>query len=108
MPSQSLFENTDNQMLGAVQVQRSNRGPSYGRNAVQSAVHPTEMMIPRMLPGMKQPRGTTALRVTSSLPRPLAQRTINAGQRQIIQAGLTTGHLGHNVIHMKGGRLSGL
>ena len=108
VPSQSLFENTDNQMLGAVQVQRSDRGPPYGGDAVQAAAHPAEMKIPRMLPWMKQPRGATALRVTRSLARALAQRTMNAGQRQIFQARLTTGHLGHNVIHMKGRRLSDL
>lgn len=59
-----------------------------------------------MLAGMKQPYGAATLRITGILPCAFAQRAVNAGQREIVHAGITTRHLRHNMINMKCGRLA--
>jgi hypothetical protein len=46
MSTQSLFKRANDLMLNAVQIQRLNRSPSDGGNAVQTECHPAKVMIP--------------------------------------------------------------
>lgn len=106
MSSQLLFERTNDLMLRAVQIQCFDRCPADGGDAVYATCHPAKVMIPRMLAGMKQPHDTATLRITGILPCAFAQRAVDAGQCEIVHAGITTCHLRYDMIHMKRGRLA--
>lgn len=57
---------------------------------------------------MEERRREAGLRVTRCLPCSFSQRAVNAGESQILQRGLATRRLRHDMVNMEGGRLAEL
>ena len=106
MPAEDGFEGPNDLMLRAVEGQRGNRRPAAGGQAHDRAADLSEVMIPLLVARVKQPHREAGGGIARRLPRAFAQRTVNAGQRQVGEHGGTAGRHGDHMIHMKRGRLS--
>lgn len=85
MPPQRDLKRTNDLMLDAVQSQHFNGNPANGGDARHLVSLPSEVMIPRLLPGMEQRCQPASLRVASVSARAFAQGAVDAGEREILQ-----------------------
>ena len=65
-------------------------------------------MIPGIFTGVKESCAASTLRITGILPCSFSQRAVNAGQSEIVHAGLSSSYLWHHMIDMKRGCLTNL
>jgi len=93
--SDSLGERT-------VQAQGRYRRPTRRRDADNTCALPAEVCPPHIATRIEQRRVVPRLRIGCGSTRPLAERTRDTGERQVVESSRTVGSDGHDVIHMEG------
>jgi len=99
------FEGTDDLMFHAVERERVNRRPACGGDPRHPAARPSEMKVPCLRARIEQPHQPAGPGITGQLPRPFAQRTMDAGQGKVCEHRGAARDLRHDVIHVKSGGL---
>jgi len=84
-----------------VDLQQMNRCTSGRRLGEKSSAIPTEMLIPRLPPWMKQRNNLTGVRVDPREIRPFVAVAVAARESQVLQFGGTAVLLSDDVVEMK-------
>ena len=101
MPAEPGFERTNDLMFKGVEGQRVDRRPPDFGDPRHRAASPSKVQIPWLLAWIEQPHRHPGLRVARHLPRSLAQRAMNASQREVGERRRSAGDYGHDMIDMK-------
>jgi len=87
--------------IGAVDLQQMDRCATGRRLGEKSSAIPTEMLIPRLPPWMKQRNNLTGVRVDPREIRPFVAAAVAARESQVLQYGGAAVLLGDDVVEVK-------
>jgi len=102
MPSTQPFLLTDGLNNGPIKFECRYSGTSRRADTNDARAVPSKMQPPRIASRIEQTCFASALRVASGQFCPLAQRTRDAGKRQIVQGSFAVGIKRSNMVNVKG------
>jgi len=101
MPSEYRLLRAHLQKFGTIDIESSDCSAPNRTQTDKLQSVPPKVKPPGISTRIKQANCPTRLRINYFLPRSLAQRTGDAGQRQIVQGGRTASYLWNYVVNMK-------